>query len=231
MPSKNHVRTHLPPPKDESADIFLMSNTLHMVGPREKMSKGISQHFTKGSARDWLPGAQLQGQPRKTSLSCASRIITWAIRLHGGWQQVRAALLSLSLFNVYFFQREGAQAGEGGWERERAPSRGGTERVPSRLHAVGTEPNMGLDLTNGEIWAEPNARRGLLTHWATQALVSLPYVTSSHWYSWTLGIGLFFTNPRDTSNPHSACQPVDRGFPRPCSVNAPDITTVQFCTK
>ena len=84
MPSKNYVRTHLTPPKDESADIFLMSNTLHIAGPREKMSKRISQHFTKGSTRDWLQGAQLQGQPRKTSLSCASGIITWAFRLHGG---------------------------------------------------------------------------------------------------------------------------------------------------
>ena len=26
-----------------------------------------------------------------------------------------------------------------------------SERVPSRLHAVGTEPDAGLDLTNGEI--------------------------------------------------------------------------------
>ena len=46
-------------------------------------------------------------------------------------------------------EREHKQEREG--ERERAQSRGGTERVPSRFHAVGTEPNMGLDLTNGEI--------------------------------------------------------------------------------
>ena len=84
MPSKNYVRTHLTAPKDESADIFLMSNTLHMAGLREKMSKGISQHFTKGSTRDWLQVAQLQGQPQKTSLSCASCNITCAIRFHGG---------------------------------------------------------------------------------------------------------------------------------------------------
>ena len=45
--------------------------------------------------------------------------------------------------NVYFWR-----------EREHKPWRGrerGRERIPSRLHAVSTEPSMGLKLTNCEI--------------------------------------------------------------------------------
>ena len=64
------------------------------------------------------------------------------------------------------------------WEREREHERGqwgaGAERkgdteseAGSRLWAVGTEPNAGLELVNCEImtWAEV----GCLTDWATQA--------------------------------------------------------------
>ena len=50
------------------------------------------------------------------------------------------------LLNVllYLFLRETEQAGEGQRERER-------ERIPSRLHTVSTEPDVGLELTNREI--------------------------------------------------------------------------------
>ena len=41
-------------------------------------------------------------------------------------------------------QRTCTQAGEGPRDRE-------GERIPSRLHAVSTEPNTGLDPTNSEI--------------------------------------------------------------------------------
>ena len=61
------------------------------------------------------------------------------------------------------------------WETERqSMSRGGAERegdaeseAGSRLWAVSTEPDAGLELTNREIttWAEV----GRLTDWATQA--------------------------------------------------------------
>ena len=47
-------------------------------------------------------------------------------------------------FNVYLFFRE----------RERKQRRGketGRERIPSRLQAVGTEPDPGLELTNYEV--------------------------------------------------------------------------------
>ena len=42
-----------------------------------------------------------------------------------------------------FFEREG--------EREREESRGGAERILSRLFAISTKSDMGLDLTNFEI--------------------------------------------------------------------------------
>ena len=46
-------------------------------------------------------------------------------------------------------------------------SRGGTEeegeRIPSRLHNVSTEPNVGLKLMNCEIMAEPKSIVGHLT--------------------------------------------------------------------
>ena len=50
-------------------------------------------------------------------------------------------------FEVYLFtlrQRERKRAGKGLRERE-------GERVPSKLHAVGEEPDVGLKLTNHEI--------------------------------------------------------------------------------
>ena len=39
---------------------------------------------------------------------------------------------------------------QGGAERERETERQ-RERLPSRLHAISTEPNAGLELTNREI--------------------------------------------------------------------------------
>ena len=50
------------------------------------------------------------------------------------------------MFKVYFFmKRERERASEWGKGRQR-----GRERSPSRLHAVSTEPHVGLDLTNRE---------------------------------------------------------------------------------
>ena len=52
-------------------------------------------------------------------------------------------------FHVYLFiLLEGEKEQVGGTERERERER---ERVPSRLHAVSTEPDTGLELTNCEI--------------------------------------------------------------------------------
>ena len=61
---------------------------------------------------------------------------------------------------IYFWDR--------GWAGEGAEREGDTEsEAGSRLRAVSTEPDAGLELTNGEImtWAEV----GWLTDWATQA--------------------------------------------------------------
>ena len=65
------------------------------------------------------------------------------------------------MFIIYFWDRDRARTGEG--QRE-----GDTEsEMGSRLWAVSTEPNAGLELTDREImtWAEV----GRLTDWATQA--------------------------------------------------------------
>ena len=66
------------------------------------------------------------------------------------------------------------------WERQSA-SRGGAEgegdiesEAGSKLHAVSTEPNVGLEIMNREImtWAEV----GCLTDWATQVTSSLCFL-------------------------------------------------------
>ena len=62
---------------------------------------------------------------------------------------------------IYFWEKECMSGGE-------AEKEGDTEaKAGSRLWAVSTEPNVGLDLKNHEIvtWAEV----GRLTYWATQA--------------------------------------------------------------
>ena len=64
---------------------------------------------------------------------------------------------------IYFWDRERQSMNRGGAERE-----GDTEsEAGSRLWAVSTEPDAGLELTDCEImtWAEV----GRLTDWATQA--------------------------------------------------------------
>ena len=54
----------------------------------------------------------------------------------------------------------------GGKETDRQTDR--QKGIPSRIHPVSTEPDLGLDFTNCEImtWAEIRVRR--LTEWATQ---------------------------------------------------------------
>ena len=56
----------------------------------------------------------------------------------------------MTLKKVYLFQ-ERARAGEG--QRER-----GTARIPSSLHAVSVEPNVGLELMNHEIMASAKTK-------------------------------------------------------------------------
>ena len=68
---------------------------------------------------------------------------------------------------IYFWDRERHSMNGGGSEREE-----GTEsEAGSRLWAVNTEPDAGLELTDCEImtWAEV----GHLTNWATQVPLAL----------------------------------------------------------
>ena len=80
----------------------------------------------------------------------------------GGWQTVQNIFLNFYLF-LKERERERQSMSGVGAERE-----GDTEsEAGSRLWAVSTKPNAGLELTNHEImtWAEV----GRLTDWATQA--------------------------------------------------------------
>ena len=75
------------------------------------------------------------------------------------WKLQYSTFFLLLLF-VYFWERDRTWMVEGKREREIQFETG------SRLQAVSTDPNMGLELTNCKIitWAEV----GHLTHWATQ---------------------------------------------------------------
>ena len=89
------------------------------------------------------------------------------------------APLFLIFFNIYLFlrDRERQSMSRGGAERE-----GDTEsETGSRLWAISTEPDVGLELTDREImtWAEV----GRITNWATQA----PHVLDFRMYpNWAL---------------------------------------------
>ena len=83
-------------------------------------------------------------------------------------------LFIFNFFNVYFWDRERQSMSGGGAERE-----GDTEsEAGSRLWAVSTEPNAGLELTDCEImtWAEV----GCSTDWATQAPLTSSFYNLSH---------------------------------------------------
>ena len=72
-----------------------------------------------------------------------------------------------NFFNIYSFLRDRAWVGEG--QREREGDTG--SEADSRLRAVSTEPNVGLESMNREImtWAEV----GCLTNWAIQVALKL----------------------------------------------------------
>ena len=75
------------------------------------------------------------------------------------------SLTNFNFFNIYSFLRFRERQSMSGWGAERE---GDTEsKAGSRLWAVSTEPDVGLELMNHEImtWAEFRC----LTDWATQA--------------------------------------------------------------
>ena len=80
---------------------------------------------------------------------------------------------------IYFWDRERQSMSGGGVERE-----GDTEsEAGSRLWAVSTEPDAGLQLTNHEImtWAEV----GCSTDWATKAPLDVQF----YMRHWSMGVG------------------------------------------
>ena len=81
---------------------------------------------------------------------------------------------------IYFREREREKQSMSGGGAEKE---GDTEsETGSKLWAVSTEPNVGLELTDREIvtWAEV----GRSTDWATQAPLSLPFL--NYWWVSTL---------------------------------------------
>ena len=74
----------------------------------------------------WKPG--LNTDEWALSLECVSVAL--------GWSEMCISFF----FKFIYFERRGRA------ERER-----GRERIPSRLHTVSAEPNVGLELTNHEI--------------------------------------------------------------------------------
>ena len=85
-------------------------------------------------------------------------------------------LLLIFLMFIYFWERQSTSWG--GTERE-----GDTEsEAGSRLWAISTDPNTGLELTNCEITTWTEVRR--LTDWATQAPQLMPTFmnSASTWY-------------------------------------------------
>ena len=68
--------------------------------------------------------------------------------------------LMMHLLKFIYFEREREHTQWRGRER-------GRKRIPSRLHAVSAEPDVGLDLTNREITTR--SRVGCLIDRATQA--------------------------------------------------------------
>ena len=79
-----------------------------------------------------------------------------------------------TLFSIYFWERESARTREGDTE----------SKAGSRLWAVSTEPDTGLESTNHKIMTE--VKVGHLTHWATPAAQA-----SNSWFqlrSWSHGL-------------------------------------------
>ena len=107
------------------------------------------------------------------------------------------------LMFIYFWERENVRAwGEG--------AESGRHRIWSRLYAVSTEPNVGLELVNWEIMTWAEVRR--LTNWATQATPPMSVI-----FTFLLHASLFslyHTYSCDLSSPFLTIS-ISRAGPRP----------------
>ena len=66
--------------------------------------------------------------------------------MRGQWGVRELIFYRLSIYFIIYFERERAWGNE--WRRGRERDR---ERIPSKLHAVSTETDTGLEPTNHEI--------------------------------------------------------------------------------
>ena len=140
------------------------------------------------------PGPVLPWANYSPSLSLGFLICKMGLSVSSAWW----CFFFLSLFIYWERERER--------ERESASRRGAErrrDRIPSRLHTVSTEPNVGLELTNCEImtWVEVRCS----TNWATQEplngqfsilrlsvpLVAFDKVNYSFLHNWFLALGIF----------------------------------------
>ena len=71
------------------------------------------------------------------------RVVEW-IACDKVYEDTLTTVIRYRKYYYYYNLKKIIFGGKGQRERER-------ERIPSRLHTVGAEPNTGLELTNGEI--------------------------------------------------------------------------------
>ena len=99
------------------------------------------------------------------STSSPTSVVVWVVYFsHYDWCEILIYGLNHFFFStfIYFWDRERQSMNGGGSEREEDTE----SEAGSRLWAVSTEPDTGLELTDREImtWAEV----GCFTYWATQ---------------------------------------------------------------
>ena len=106
------------------------------------------------------PFSCLSPCPQHRVSNHCGKCISWAVaKVRRVWPLGCKIYLPFNFFNVYLFLERERENGGGAEREEDTESEAG-----SRLWAVSTEPDAGLELTNGDImtWAEV----GRLTDWA-----------------------------------------------------------------
>ena len=127
---------------------------------RDRAWTGEGQRERETQNRKQAPGSQ----PSAQSLTRGSNSRT--ARSWPGWSRTLNRLRHPATLNVYLFLRVRERERERAWTGKRQKERERESKAGSRLWAVSTEPNAGLESTNREImtWA----KIGRLTDRATQ---------------------------------------------------------------